>query len=110
MQHLTGHGSLPTCGTCRQSQLASFPQAGGSSRNLCAAALDYTFVVSAVSTTKGSGAAAGGGDCVPFLFHDVTSLHPLHFIEMIFPLYIIATKKGQLLNGQNTVYNMWKFK
>ena len=25
---------------------------------------------------------------VPFLF-DVTSLHPLHFIEMIFPLVII---------------------
>ena len=23
---------------------------------------------------------------VPFLFSDVTSLHPLHFIEMIFPL------------------------
>ena len=26
MQHLTGCGSLPMCGTCRQSQLASFSQ------------------------------------------------------------------------------------
>ena len=23
---------------------------------------------------------------VPFLFYDLTSLHPLHFMEMIFPL------------------------
>ena len=35
---------------------------------------------------------------VPFLFHEVTSLHPLHFIEMIstiFPLItILIGRKG----------------
>ena len=27
---------------------------------------------------------------VPLLFHEVTSLHPLHFREMIFPLVLIT--------------------
>ena len=30
--------------------------------------------------------SVGGHLLVPFLFHEVTSLHPLHFREMIFPL------------------------
>ena len=57
LQHLTGHGSLPMCGTCHQSQLASFSQAGCSSRKRC----DYAFVVSAVSTTNGSRLLRSGG-------------------------------------------------
>ena len=61
MQHLTGHGSLPTCGTCRQSQLASFSQARNSAEQQ---RLTTHLLSPRCQRRRGSrlcGTAAGGG-------------------------------------------------
>ena len=43
---------------------------------------------------------------VPFLFHDLTSLHPLHFIEMIFKLVpLIFYVLGQSPIKMRCLYN-----
>ena len=40
---------------------------------------------------------------VSFLFHAPTSLHPLHFIEMIFPLVIRASVEALCRDGTSEI-------